>query len=117
MSIQDEVDAGITEALRDTGFGTFRVVLRRKVVETYQYYALNAVRTKKKSWDAAAMVERTANTLLVSPLSEKPLKGDHVAFGVAIADVGTVGKWSRINNVEELNPAGTGLLYRVYLEE
>lgn len=115
--IADEVDAGILEAALATGAGSFSVVLRKKVDGVFSYYPISCVRTKKKSWDAMAMVQRSYDVLLVSPLSKTPAKGDHVAIGVALADAIAVDKWSRVQNVETINPAGVDLLHRLYLEQ
>ncbi len=116
--IADQVEAGIIQAALATGNGaTYESLLRRKVDGVFEYYEIICVQTRKKSFDAAMMVERINRMILVSPKSEKPLKGDHIAVGINAAGLSGVENWARVGHVQTIEPAGVALLYKLTIEE
>lgn len=116
-NIANQVHAGLVQAALATGSGTFVSLLRRKVGVAFEYYDVVCVQTRKKSFDAAMMVERSSKVLLVSPKSEKPMKGDHIAVGFTESQLSDITNWARIGQVQAIEPAGVVLLYRLTLDE
>lgn len=117
-AIAAQVRAGLLQAAAATGTGSIYVsLLRRRCGESFEYFEIECVQTKERKFDAAAMVMRTHNKILVSPQGEEPKKGDHIAVGVTRARLSEVKNWARIGQVDTIEPAGVPLLYRVMLDE
>lgn len=116
-AIAVQVHAGLVQAAQATGAGTYTALLRKKCDATFEYLDLTCVSVNKKSFDAMAMVQRTQRVLLVSPIGPVPVKGDHLAVGFKVGQHNDVKQWARIEHVDEVNPAGVVLLYRLRLAE
>lgn len=116
-SIASQVNAGLVQAAKATGTGTYTSLLRKKDDGVFEYADIVCVSTTKKSFDTMAMVQRTQRVLLVSPTGSVPVKGDHVAVGFRTGQQNDVKQWARIEHVDEVNPAGTVLLYRLRMAE
>jgi hypothetical protein len=117
QAIAAQVRAGLLQALGATGQVSYSSTLRKKSGASYTYSDITCVSVNKKSFDAVNMVQRTNRVLLVDPTGPVPKKGDHVGVGFASVNFEDVSQWARIGSVEEINPSGVVLLYRVKLEE
>lgn len=116
-TIADQVHVGLMQAAKATGVGTYTSLLRKKSDGTFEYADIVCVSTTKKSFDTMAMVQRTQRVLLVSPTGPVPVKGDHIGVGFKVGQQNNVKQWARIEHVDEVNPAGTVLLYRLRMAE
>lgn len=117
VSIADQVHAGLMQTAKATGVGTYTSLLRKKSDGTFEYTDIVCVSTTKKSFDTMAMVQRTQRVLLVSPTGPVPVKGDHIGVGFKVGQKNDVKQWARVEHVDEVNPAGTVLLYRLSMAE
>lgn len=117
QDIANQVHLGLLQAARATGNGVYSSVLRKKDGVGFTYQTLSCVSVNKKSFDTMAMVQRTNRLLLVSPTGPVPVKGDHVGVGFTAAQEASVTHWARVEHADEVNPAGTVLLYRLKLSE
>lgn len=116
-NIANQVHAGLVQAAQATGSGTYVSLLRKKNDGIFDYFDITCVSTTKKSFDTMAMVQRTQRVLLVSPTGPIPVKGDHLAVGFKVGQQNDVEQWARIEYVDEVNPAGTVLLYKLRMAE
>lgn len=105
------------QAAQATGAGTYKSLLRKKVDGVFEYHEIVCVSINKKTFNAMAMVQRTQRTILVSPTGPVPEKGDHLGVGFELGQHAEVKYWARIEHKDEVNPAGTVLLYRLKMAE
>lgn len=116
-TIAKQVHDGIVQAALATGAATYSSVLRKKNDGTFDYVEIVCVSVGKKIFDTMMMVQRTQRVILVSPTGPVPIKGDHLAVGFGLDQKEEVTHWARIEHVDEVNPAGTVLLYRLRMAE
>lgn len=116
-AIAKQVHDGLVKAALATGAATYFSVLRKKNEGTFDYQEVVCVSVNKKIFDTMAMVQRTQRMILVSPTGPVPVKGDHLAVGFGLDQKEEIKFWARIEHVDEINPAGTVLLYRLRMAE
>ncbi len=127
-SIAAEIAAGLAEAGTATGTGPLLSTLRHRTSDRagpwtapgsdgYSYSAVTVVQVSKNVRDGVGMTERRVKMLLINATGATPAKGDNVAIGTAPTDVIGSTVWSRIGEVETLDPGGTALMFKAMLEE
>lgn len=80
------------------------------------YSTVYVVEGVREILDAAGTtVLQTQRTLMISAVGAVPAKGQHIAVGVAEADVTGDTVWSEIAEVRPLSPVGIAVLYEADL--
>ena len=78
---------------------------------------VTGIMTTKVIRDGTGMVARTTRQLLIDPTGPVPAKGDTVSINVSSADLTDANRFSRIESVDVVEPAGVVLLYQAELAD
>lgn len=86
--------------------------------DPYDYFSVTAVQEFKEIKDTSGtLVGKTQTVLMVAAGSVEPLKSDHIAVGVALAEVDNSTVFAKIADVKPLAPGGVALKYGVVLSD